>query len=455
MTLINDLLKKIKEAIYGEEVRNSIHDAIEQCYKDATGHPESVAAAVKEIGEVSANLSKETAGRKAEVNTERKRIDNLIASGTAQTQEIGKTVLCTSSGGTSVTLKYLAGNIVYDKMFNNIESKDDDFVSIPYPQHGYVAKLRRPGLYNMKFVVQVKRTSGLPEIPMRIMLNSGNSLDGNFEIIKTEYLVFPATSSISLFRNVEFMFAINEPTYIKLSVTNVCDGSGSFDFAAGDCQITAIDWRGKQSADLSELHDLRIETGGRKHDSVKEAINDQLNEIHQQIDAVGIAKNLFINIHVERVRNGITVNMDGHKISIFGTATGDESLTLIAGEISESGLETGRKYFVYGLPTDAFAKFQLKDKTIKEVLLENNSFTIPEDAIQLAFAINVKKGDVLDYTGVLRVYEKIYKGSFQEQIDTLNEQINAMQQIITKIVTAPTLTADTNGNLQITENEEG
>ena len=158
---------------------------------------------------------------------------------------------------------------------------------------------------------------------------------------------------------------------------------------------------------------------------------------------------------MERVRNGITVNMDGHKISIFGTATGDESLTLIAGEISESGLETGRKYFVYGLPTDAFAKFQLKDKTIKEVLLENNSFTIPEDAIQLAFAINVKKGDALDYTGVLRVYEKIYKGSFQEQIDTLNEQINAMQQIITKIVTAPTLTADTNGNLQITENEEG
>lgn len=252
--MINDLLKKIKEAIYGEEVRNSIHDAIEQCYKDATGHPESVAATVKEIREVSANLSKETTDRKAEVNTERKRIDNLIVNGTAQTQEIGKTVLCTSSGGTSVTLKYLAGNIVYDKMFNNIESKDDDFVSIPYPQHGYVAKLRRPGLYNMKFVVQVKRTSGLPEIPMRIMLNSGNSLDGNFEIIKTEYIVFPATSSISLFRNVEFMFAINEPTYIKLSVTNVCDGSGSFDFAAGDCQITAIDWRGKQSADLSLIH---------------------------------------------------------------------------------------------------------------------------------------------------------------------------------------------------------
>ena len=60
MGLINEYLKKIKEAVYGEEVRDSIHDAIEQCYKDATGHPDSVAATVKEIREVSANLSKES-----------------------------------------------------------------------------------------------------------------------------------------------------------------------------------------------------------------------------------------------------------------------------------------------------------------------------------------------------------------------------------------------------------
>ena len=37
MGLINEYLKKIKEAVYGEEVRDSIHDAIEQCYKDAKG----------------------------------------------------------------------------------------------------------------------------------------------------------------------------------------------------------------------------------------------------------------------------------------------------------------------------------------------------------------------------------------------------------------------------------
>ena len=49
MGIINEYLKKIKEAVYGEEVRSSIHDAIEQCYKDATGHPDSVAAVVERL----------------------------------------------------------------------------------------------------------------------------------------------------------------------------------------------------------------------------------------------------------------------------------------------------------------------------------------------------------------------------------------------------------------------
>ena len=456
--MINDLLKKIKEAIYGEEVRNSIHDAIEQCYKDATGHPESVAAAVKEIGEVSANLSKETADRKTEVNTERKRIDNLIVNGTAQTQEIGKTIVQTKLGSSNMNMDYLAADKYYSGLFGGITFKDTDFFYIPSPSGSgaeYVGKLLKPGLYHIKFCVKISKDGGLPEIPMRITLKKGSTTTGEYSELKTEYIIFPQTSSSTNMRNVEYIFATAEPTYIKLFVTSIADGTGTFGFNASECTITAIDWKGKQSADLSELHDLRIEAGGTKHGSAKEAINDQLNEINQQIDAVGIAKNLFTNFHVEGVREGIAVNMDGHKISILGTAARGGSFPFVTGPISELGLETGKKYFVYGLPTDAFAKIELKDGTFKEASLENNSFTIPEDAVGLAFMINVKKGDVLAHTGVLRVYEKIYKGSFQEQIDTLNEQINAMQQIITKIVTAPTLTADTNGNLQITENEEG
>lgn len=45
---IQEALSNIMKAVLGKDVRQSIHDGIEQCYKDATGHPDSVAAVVKE-----------------------------------------------------------------------------------------------------------------------------------------------------------------------------------------------------------------------------------------------------------------------------------------------------------------------------------------------------------------------------------------------------------------------
>lgn len=55
--MIDDYLKKIKEAQYGEEVRESIHDAISQCYQDATGNPESIAACVEQIATLDSSVS--------------------------------------------------------------------------------------------------------------------------------------------------------------------------------------------------------------------------------------------------------------------------------------------------------------------------------------------------------------------------------------------------------------
>lgn len=48
MSVISDFLKQILTAYYGKDVRQSIHDAIKQCYEDATGNPESVASVVKQ-----------------------------------------------------------------------------------------------------------------------------------------------------------------------------------------------------------------------------------------------------------------------------------------------------------------------------------------------------------------------------------------------------------------------
>ena len=50
MADIYELLEQINSAIYGEDVRSSIHDSIEQCYYDATGHPYSVSSLIRTMG---------------------------------------------------------------------------------------------------------------------------------------------------------------------------------------------------------------------------------------------------------------------------------------------------------------------------------------------------------------------------------------------------------------------
>ena len=78
MSTIKDYLNKIKTAIYGREVRQSIVDSIEQCYKDATGHPESVIAVVNEIE----NVKQEQAELSSQIDENTKylenRIDNIV-----------------------------------------------------------------------------------------------------------------------------------------------------------------------------------------------------------------------------------------------------------------------------------------------------------------------------------------------------------------------------------------
>lgn len=448
--MINDLLKKIKEAIYGEEVRNSIHDAIEQCYKDATGHPESVAAAVKEIGEVSANLSKETADRKTEVNTERKRIDNLIVNGTAQTQEIGKTIVQTKLGSSNMNMDYLAADKYYSGLFDGITFKDTDFFYIPSPSGSgaeYVGKLLKPGLYHMEFCVKISKDGGLPEIAMRIILKKGSTTTGEYSELKTEYIIFPQTSSSTNMRNVEYIFAITEPTYIKLFVTSIADGTGTFGFNASECTITAIDWKGKQSADLSELHDLRIGADGTVYDTAGEAVRSQTS---------GTPKNLIPTSTKEFEALGITVKVKGHEFSLSGTATDNGTIRLINETTDTLGMITGKTYYVYGFPSGTRVTFLSGENVCGTMVLADtdNTFEVPEKADRLWLEVIVKYKDTLNYINTLKICDREYK-TYQEQIDEANAKIEALQAIITKLVTAPTLTADTNGNSQITENEEG
>ena len=64
MAKIQELLDNLLHKKLGRDVRQSIHDSIEQCYKDATGHPESVAGVIEE----NKNLKQAMAKQDARIN---------------------------------------------------------------------------------------------------------------------------------------------------------------------------------------------------------------------------------------------------------------------------------------------------------------------------------------------------------------------------------------------------
>lgn len=71
MAKIQELLDNLLHKKLGRDVRQSIHDSIEQCYKDATGHPESVAGVIEENKNMQKQLD-------SNINTINGRIDTIL-----------------------------------------------------------------------------------------------------------------------------------------------------------------------------------------------------------------------------------------------------------------------------------------------------------------------------------------------------------------------------------------
>ena len=164
-------------------------------------------------------MNAETADRKTEVNTERKRIDNLIATGTAQTQEIGKKIIQDSSISSSgIVLKGLTNNNYYYKLFEESGSIDSEFCTITNQQGKYTAKLLKPGLYYMNFKVHVEMSGGFSEeVIAPLKLFKSNTLDwSTFDVLDAETVEVSKTENTSINKKIHFLFKITEPSYIRI-----------------------------------------------------------------------------------------------------------------------------------------------------------------------------------------------------------------------------------------------
>ena len=429
MGIINEYLKKIKEAVYGEEVRSSIHDAIEQCYKDATGHPDSVAATVKEIGEVS------------------KRIDNLIATGTAQSQEVGKTI-ATTSQGSKTKINFSDSNVIYTSAFDTVKISDSLFARID-EDDGSPLQILKEGLYYLNASVEIKsEESTIPATAYMILLEMTDEQYNKIEPPIRRVIDFPPNPTFTIERQqISYLFKVEKTTNLRFIVSSIADTSDKLAFSIDDIMLTALDWKGKRSADLSELHDLRIGADGTVYGTAGEAVRCQTS---------GTPKNLIPVSAKKFEALGIMVKVSGHEFSLSGTATDNGTIRLINETTDTLGMITGKTYYVYGFPSGTRVTFLSGENVCGTMVLADtdNTFEVPEKADRLWLEVIVKYKDTLNYINTLKICDREYK-TYQEQIDEANAKIEALQAIITKLVTAPTLTADTNGNLQITENEEG
>lgn len=449
MGLINEYLRKIKEAIYGEEVRSSIHDAIEQCYKDATGHPDSVAAVVERL------------------KIEKGRIDELATSQT-------------------FTGNYTQSNLVFHAYRNATTGDPDPDDSYNYEgtsgKHEMpICKIFQEGTLDFAEKQSNEKVKILKEglyiFELRIFISGSGKLDIEARIndVSQRYnawqIVAQSTEETKI---IAYILYLKGDDVVSFYGTPGLQASVRAPVSDVNCYV--LDWIGKaQISDCSkEISDIRVGEDGTVYGSAGEATRTQfanLKEFSRELTSdvseklLGIQNLALINklsnsdgfviYQSASERNKIFVKKVSAKVQFRRTLASLSVYEKSQYYTDAERLVAGGKYIVFGVTSDVSIKFLDKNGAIIDDTVFCNytvqNFTIPEGCARLEVYIESYDAEIFLNVFICKYYEK----TMQQQINSLNDKIDAMQQIITKLVTASTLTADTNGNLQITESEEG
>lgn len=310
MAFITDILNTIKNARKGKDMRQAIYDGIRQCYNDATGHPESVAATVKEIGEVSANLSKETADRKAEVNTERKRIDNLIKELPATAGEYQQSKLVLHSyDNTAVKCTTTSGNYTNVPAFTT--DQGGPLSSLYTKKSNYQIAVNKSGLYLFELRIHVNSLIANKRVELAPFVNdtrnaalaSSYNTAGNFTL--TQIAALPLWLSAN--DTVDFRIAPIEAAEVSLQL--------------GDVLVYAIDWEDKfkipdYTGYAAETKDIRTGADGTVYGTAGEAVRKQIGNLTEDLSITSDLAELNATGQENKVwyQNGVRKTDGGWKL---------------------------------------------------------------------------------------------------------------------------------------------
>ena len=258
MAFITDILNTIKNARKGKDMRQAIYDGIQQCYKDATGHPDSVAAVVERL------------------KIEKGRIDELATSQT-------------------FTGNYTQSNLVFHAYRNATTGDPDPDDSYNYEgtsgKHEMpICKIFQEGTLDFAEKQSNEKVKILKEglyiFELRIFISGSGKLDIEARIndVSQRYnawqIVAQSTEETKI---IAYILYLKGDDVVSFYGTPGLQASVRAPVSDVNCYV--LDWIGKaQISDCSkEISDIRVGEDGAVYGTAGEAVRKQIGNITEDI----------------------------------------------------------------------------------------------------------------------------------------------------------------------------
>lgn len=390
MAFITDILNTIKNARKGKDMRQAIYDGIQQCYKDATGHPDSVAAVVERL------------------KIEKGRIDELATSQT-------------------FTGNYTQSNLVFHAYRNATTGDPDPDDSYNYEgtsgKHEMpICKIFQEGTLDFAEKQSNEKVKILKEglyiFELRIFISGSGKLDIEARIndVSQRYnawqIVAQSTGETKI---IAYILYLKGDDVVSFYGTPGLEASVRAPVSDVNCYV--LDWIGKaQISDCSkEISDIRVDADGNTYPTAGEAIREQFKNVTKEIQDF----------------EGATLNDAGARGLVPAPEEGMTQHVL-------TSVGTWEKFVAQWFDDGTGVRIGLGSSYLCDI----------------AQATGKKTGLMgADDKEKLDKYPEY--GRLEKTIQGLENKIDAMQQIVTKLVTAPQLVASENNGLQIEYSKEG
>lgn len=313
---IEELLNNVLHKIYGKEVRQSFVDAIRQCYKDATGHPESVAGVIEENKNMQKQLD-------SNINTINGRIDTIL------TGTVNTTKLVTVHSAT------IRNNSASDLTFK-ISSKDNETLKS--------IKDKSPTVINANVIA--KALDG-------VAIN-GKCIPSSYNVESTndEYVITVYSGSSSVVGQ-----------YVFMAVVTIAYEDIATDISSAELKDVRAGADGTVYKSAGEA--VRQQIGSLK---------ESLGNVVKITETKSTNKLNFTDVE-EQEKNGITMSYQDNVLSLNGTASATTEFTIPLAENLSDGIY---KFYYellegdfnqtirYGYKSNSYAQFTKNTTTVKD-----------------------------------------------------------------------------------------